>query len=336
MPYKYTRRGKTVWRGQRIEDGRKIQRQFPTKGEALQWEQEESTRSEQQPTPSTSLLAWANDYLAYCTRYVPKTINEKANVFRRLFKSISPESAVSDFTRRDALTYLQEQFHSRSGYSANRDRKNLAAAWAYGARFISGFPEANTFLAVEKFPEQRSIRYVPTARDYWKVADCAVGQDKAMLLAALYLAARKGELFRLTWDDVDFESARVRLGTRKRENGSMEYQAVPMIRELEDVFLELKTQSESTFVFAQSVGRHKGNPYVENRDFPQALCRQAGVKPFGMHSIRHLTASVLAGQNVPMKVIQEILRHKQLATTERYVRGLGSVRPHLELLKRAV
>jgi hypothetical protein len=34
-----------------------------------------------------------------------------------------------------------------------------------------------------------------------------------------------------------------------------------------------------------------------------------------------------------MKAIQEILRHKKLTTTERYVRGLESVRPHLELLK---
>lgn len=53
---------------------------------------------------------------------------------------------------------------------------------------------------------------------------------------------------------------------------------------------------------------------------------------FGCHAIRHLTASILAQADVPMVVIQGILRHKKLSTTERYVRRMETVRPYLEVL----
>ncbi|WP_407844607.1 tyrosine-type recombinase/integrase [Desulfovibrio falkowii] len=40
---------------------------------------------------------------------------------------------------------------------------------------------------------------------------------------------------------------------------------------------------------------------------------------FCLHAIRHLTATLLAKDGVPMKDIQAILRHKRLATTENYI-----------------
>ena len=100
---------------------------------------------------------------------------------------------------------------------------------------------------------------------------------------------------------------------------------IPMTDELHTVLLEHQRVATNEWVFAPSVGRHKGKPCTDNRDFPQSLCREAEIKPFGCHGIRGLTASILAKNNVPMKVIQEILRHKRLTTTERYVRGMEPV-----------
>ena len=39
--------------------------------------------------------------------------------------------------------------------------------------------------------------------------------------------------------------------------------------------------------------------------------------------MRRYVGSILAKEGVPMQVIQGVLRHKTLAHTERYVRGLG-------------
>ena len=78
--------------------------------------------------------------------------------------------------------------------------------------------------------------------------------------------------------------------------------------------------------------QENGEPYKVGKKHMRQLCRRAGVKAFGYHAIRHLTASILAQANIPMVTIQRILRHKNLTTTERYITGLEPARPALEVL----
>ena len=58
-----------------------------------------------------------------------------------------------------------------------------------------------------------------------------------MLLAFLHLAARRGEVFRLTWDDVDFRNNQIRLWTRKRRGGDLEFDWLPMTKMLKEALL---------------------------------------------------------------------------------------------------
>lgn len=57
-----------------------------------------------------------------------------------------------------------------------------------------------------------------------------------MLITFLHLAGWKGETFRLKWSDVDWESDRIRLWTRKREGGNKIYDWLPMPQELKASF----------------------------------------------------------------------------------------------------
>lgn len=256
------------------------------------------------------------------------TFSEKRLVFRLLFQKVDPNLPAGGPALGKALNHLQEQAKKRSGHAANKDRKNLIAAWNWGKKCIENFPNLNPCL-VEKFPEVRTPRYVPPERDFWKVYDMAKEQDQIMLLAFLHLAARRGELFRLTWEDIDFGENRVRLWTRKRQDGSYEFDWLPMTDDLFNALLKQRQKSGSEWVFTNP---ETGGAYHYRQHWMRKLCGRAGVRHFGMHAIRHLTASILARSNVPMIQIQGILRHKSLATTERYIQRLDSLRPALQLL----
>jgi integrase len=331
MPYK---RGHK-WVAEVRRNGKRKQALFRTKTEAQAWETEWRKKppedwQESVMTTESSLINWANDYLTYArAMFTIKTYNEKKLIFRRLFKLINPDLPVSALTARQALDFLQNQAEVRSGYAANKERKNLLAAWNWGIKYMA-LPTPNPFL-VDKFPEQRQPRYIPPERDFWKVYEVAEDQDKIMLLAYLQLAARRSEIFRLRWQDVDFVESRVRITTRKRQGGHLEEDWLPMLDELSTALLQHKQTNESEWVFIDPQTR---GPYKCRRHWMGRLCSKAGVRPFGLHAIRHLTASILANEGVPVIAIQSILRHKSMHVTQRYLHQLKELRSTLKVLSK--
>jgi len=240
MPTRYKSPNGIRWRGVVKMGGRVVETKLfgtgpAAKREAAQWEldtRKELTRS-QTPMDLPSVLVWSNKYLSYSERnHAQKTFKAKKLAFR-LFLTHTKTNDLSHITPALAMDFLQSQSKTRSGHAANKDRKNLAAAWQWGERYLEGFPTTrNPFLAVGKFKEERSIRYVPDEKDFWKVVDIAAGQDKALLLTLFYLGARRGEVFRLKWEDIDFINNKVRLGTQKTKDRSMRYDWLPLAHEL--------------------------------------------------------------------------------------------------------
>lgn len=66
-----------------------------------------------------------------------------------------------------------------------------------------------------------------------------------------------------------------------------------------------------------------GQPFTSKQHLMERLCKKAGVRHFGFHAIRHLTASILYREGQSVAVIQAILRHKSPQTTTRYLQSLG-------------
>ena len=327
MPY--YREVKKKWIGQVRVRGRNVTKQFHTKKEAKKWES--NYKEELSQTPMICLHDFAITYLNYSkVKHAPKTYREKTDVFKNFLKAINPITDVEDITAGTILGYLQKQAEARSGNAANKERKNLIAAWNYGIKYIEGFPQHNPCF-VDRFPEVRKPRYIPPEKDYWRVYDVAESeQDEVLLLCYLHLAARRGEIYGLRWDDVDFSQQRVRLYTRKRRDGTLEYDYLPLTDQLYHALLEHRQQAVNEWVFSDP---GTGLPYIARQQWMGRLCKKAKVRHFGIHAIRHLTASILAQAGVPMKDIQTILRHKNLSTTERYIHRLQSIRPALKVLE---
>ncbi|MBF0234853.1 MAG: site-specific integrase, partial [Desulfamplus sp.] len=183
-------------------------------------------------------------------------------------------------------------------------------------------------------PEERTPRYVPPEDDFWKAYNLAEGQDQVMIFTSLHLATRRGELFRLKLSDIDFSNSTVTLWTRKRKGGNLEADVLPMTEELKKVlsswckkrFSYDTVDKEHVFVCLdeyQFCLDYYGKPFKTRQHFMEKLCKKAGVKKFGFHAIRHLTASILYRKGCSVSFIQKVLRHKNPTTTDRYLRTLG-------------
>lgn len=347
MPSKITKNGRVQWKA-RVQKNREIKTKlFSRRKEAQDWEAEQRNTDWSKKTDTEfSLGKWGQEYLDYASKFSAKTYFEKRKAFKEFFGAkdrdgrsiIDLGAPVSTLTAGQVLKALQIQNRNRTGHAANKDRKNLVAAWNWGIKYYN-FPKDNPCL-VDKFPAIQHERYIPPEQDFWKVYDHTYGQDRVMLATLLYLAARRGEIFQLKWTDLDFEGEKVRLCTRKRREGSLEYDWLPMVSELKRQLLwwrENRTFKDSQHVFVceddyNFCNEYYGKPFKGRRHFMKRCCEKVGVKPFGFHAIRHLTATILYKMGKPVSVIQNLLRHKHATTTNRYLGSLGleDTRTHLE------
>jgi len=261
--------------------------------------------------------------------------NEKRSILSRFLKQHGqPKASVQSLTVGQVYDYLQSQAKNRSGNAANKDRTHLGAAWNWGMKYDK-CPGPNPFLKVDKFHHDKKHHYMPPFEDFFKVVQVADPQDAVLLWTYFHTAGRRQEVLNLKWDDIDFARQRLRLFTRKRKGGNLEADWVDMTDELTAMLLDHKKSAISEWVF---IMRSKGKGYLEpfltgRKKWPKALCKSAGVKPFGCHGIRALTATTLANGDIPMVAIKQHLRHKNVNTTEAYVRGVASIRPHLRVLE---
>ena len=319
---------------------------FLNKKDAIAWESESRSNPEviwPEKTNTVSLFDWSQAYLDFAeAQFANVTYKEKKSMFKRLLNEIDPALPVSELKPAHIQAYITKQKLERSGYAANKDRKNLVAAWNWGIDYMNPNLSKPNPCQVKKMPEIRSPRYMPPEDDFWKVYELTSGQDSVMLLAFLHLAARRGEIFRLTWDDVDFNADQVRLWTRKRHGGDLEFDWLPMTKMLKEALLWWKVNrpikdGESVFLCLEKKNfciENYGKPFKHRQHFMGNLCERAKVKPFGFHSIRHLTASTLYKLGYAIADIQSVLRHESATTTAKYIKSLGleGVRSALEAL----
>lgn len=269
-----------------------------------------------------SLGEWANLYLDYCRqRLSDSRYKAKCLAFRCLFRSIRPVSPADALQKTDVLQHVASMIEAgRTPNAVNEDLKSLRAGWNWAQEMMPGFPQGNPF-SVPFFPGDQRPRYVPPLADFWRVLEqVETEQDEVLLLSFLCLAARRGELFRLRIEDVDLERRKVALGTRKRSGGGLQYDWVPMADQLLPRMREQIGRVPGPWVFPNPA---TGEPYLTRATWMRRLCNRAQVRRFGLHAIRHLTASLMAESNVPTVQIQQVLRHQRISTTDTYIRSLG-------------
>jgi integrase len=320
------------WVGQVRQGERRMQKVFSSKADALEWEADQRRRPADQwkTRLGYSLKGLANEYLLFSkANHSQKSYEEKERIFRRFFFYVDPSLSYQALNSEMLLDYLQDQARKRSGHSANKDRKHLLS-WANWINRDKGILNPS-FALIRTFPEERKVKYIPSEEDFWRTYENAEKQDKTILLAYLHLAARRNELLRLRWNDIDFATRTVRLVTREREDRSWEESWLPMTNELNSALATHRSFVKGQLVFPN---RQTKEASYYGVNFMQRLCKEAGIKSFSHVTIRHLAASIMARYGVPVKVIQAIVHHRDSPPIERNSYQLEDLRQALELLSK--
>lgn len=142
----------------------------------------------------------------------------------------------------------------------------------------------------------------------------------AMVLIALYTGARKKEILNLRWDRIDFEYGSIGLGvnlnTGTTKDGNTK-NTVPMSSRAREVLESIPRQDGCPWVFPSPT---TGKPYVSPQKALQDI-KEAAELPIKfriLHGCRHTYATAV-GKLANSMAIKELLHHKEVATSEKYV-----------------
>ncbi|MFH1070290.1 MAG: site-specific integrase [Candidatus Glassbacteria bacterium] len=134
-----------------------------------------------------------------------------------------------------------------------------------------------------------------------------------MMKLALFTGMRRGEMFKLQWQDIDFERGFILIrGPKGGQN-----QVIPMNSEARALLERHSVGRSSPYVFPGRGGRQRTDVRKQTRRIAEA----AGLpKSFrALHGLRHVFASMLASSGqVDMYTLQKLLTHKNPQMTQRY------------------
>ncbi len=129
---------------------------------------------------------------------------------------------------------------------------------------------------------------------------------------ALFTGMRRGELFRLRWDDIDFERGFIKI----RDPKGGENQTIPLNDPAREV-LHSHIRTKSPYVFFGRRGQQRIEIKHQVNRIKKAARLPKDFRP--IHGLRHVYASMLASSGqVDMYTLQKLLTHKTPIMTQRY------------------
>lgn len=313
------------WRyGFQYQGIRYSSRFHPTKGEAAAAQAEKkkslkSTAGKQTPAGMDFKTAAAL-YLDYSERKHARQTFEYKRYVLRGFAKLHGAEALGQITPQQIHSYLATR---KSNHNYNTHKKDLCAFWAFAIRVLKVVRD-NPCQDLESMPYTAPRKVLPTEADILKLiaATDPKTDERALFMTILLTLARVDEILRLTWSDINFDQAAITLWTRKRSDGNLAPDTLPLSDNLKAILWKRwteRTQNEWVFMNPITGTRYKRRPH-----FMLGLCKRAGVAHIGFHALRHFMASFLADkQKVSKMTISKLLRHRSLGTTEIYLQSIG-------------
>jgi integrase len=243
---------------------------------------------------------------------------------KKLLRELRPSHLQAYKQHRLKMPTVRGQ-RQRTIASVNRELETLRAALNHAKRegwlITSPFEKARAVIA--KSSEARRFR-VLSREEETKLLEACYTRSKGkrqcwthlrpIIIAALDTGARRGELFKLKWADVDFAKREIKLlvSNTKTEQERLVPITSRLLVELER--LQDKSGNDpNARVF----------PYGDIKHAFASVCKEAGVNGFRLHDCRHTTVSRLVAQGVALGEVMRISGHSTMEAFNRYLNLLS-------------
>lgn len=283
------------------------------------------------------LEKWEKDARAgYIRKYEPNTIDDLLLNLRK-WTAAWMDLSSDELTRaegRDLHKLLESSLLTKKAKEKIRSAVNTIFKYGVEERYIKGnIPSPVEGLSFtgsgEKVPDILSLKEIK------QFLNCAkqIGTPWYPIWAfALLTGMRNGELYALTWDDIDLDNSMIRVSKSYNSRSKITkttkaecWRNVPISGELKQVILNLKANlksrkfEEQKFVLPRLGYWSKGEQAKELRKFLKSI----GLPSVKFHALRACFATQLLVRNIPAIVVMKIGGWKNLKTMEIYIRLAG-------------
>jgi len=281
-----------------------------------------------------------------CDRYLQVGVGTKkastlATDRGRIERHIKPllgNQRITDVTRADVSQFMRDVAEGKTATDVKTGRRGrsivrggkgtatrtvglLGGIFSYAVE--AGLLKENPVRGVKRYRDRRNERFLDTvelARLGAALAEAeARGENPyavAIIRLLLLTGARKGEIERLKWNEVDRQFQYLRIGDSKTGQKLIVLNAAAL-----EIIEQIPKAIGADYIFpaSRSDGWYQGTPKVWNR-----IRESAELQNVRLHDLRHSFASVAASGGESLPIIGALLGHTHGDTTLRY----AHLQPH--------
>lgn len=185
--------------------------------------------------------------------------------------------------------------------TVNRELACLSSVFNKAIQWGDAFENPMKRIKLAKENNQR-VRYL-SKLEYARLLEHCDEQLRTLVMLALNTGLRKGEIQKISFNDVNFETNTLTISEQK--NGRKDW--IPLNQTASDLLLEVKKSSKVDYPFS----------YNFRKAFETAI-KRAKISDFRFHDLRHTFASWLVMAGVDIYTVMSLMRHQDIKMTQRY------------------
>lgn len=248
----------------------------------------------------------------YQTQNSEKSFRDYKNLFTSTIIPHFKSFILNDITARHIEQYKQKRKAVIQEGTVNKELTALKHLFNKAIQW--NMIKENPLKHVKKLRiKQKKFRFL-SLEEISLVLAHSEGIVRVILMTAIHTGMRRSELFRLEWNDVNFEAGYIEVSNKEDEH-TKNYQnrEIPMTMQLAECLKSMQRKSSYVFV------KDDGTRYTQGiRKSIQAVIVKSNVQMFTLHDLRHTFASHLVMEGVDLPTVQKLMGHANISTTMIY------------------